>query len=240
MTVEHGASSVCGELELFAEAHNWKSMVADLIRPHVRGRVLEVGAGIGGTTTRMPFEEVTSWTCLEPDAGRYELICERLDRGELPASCDAIHGTTKDVPKDGAFDTILYLDVLEHIEDDRAELMRARDLLAPGGSLIVLAPAHQWLFTPFDREVGHFRRYNRETLRAAAPPELDRVALRALDSAGLLATLGNRFLLRRSMPSPWQIRFWDSFLVPISRGLDRLTLHRLGKSLLCIWRAPAT
>lgn len=236
MTVEHGTSSVSGELELFAEALNWKALVAAAIRPHVRGRVLEVGAGIGGTTTRMPFDAVTSWTCLEPDAGRFELIRERLRRGELPGTCEATHGTTEDVVDYGVFDTILYLDVLEHIEDDRAELSRARDLLAEGGALIVLAPAHQWLFTPFDREVGHYRRYGRSRLRTAAPVELREMTMRFLDAAGLLATIGNRFILRRAMPTPGQIRFWDRVLVPLSRILDSLTFHRIGKSVLAIWR----
>jgi hypothetical protein len=79
------------------------------------------------------------------------------------------------------------LDVLGHIEDDDAELRLAARYLRKGGHLIVLAPAHQFLYSPFDGAIGHFRRHCRRSLRAAAPPELSFVLLRYLDSAGLMA-----------------------------------------------------
>jgi len=60
--------------------------------------------------------------------------------------------------------------------------------------------------------------------------------MRYLDSAGLLASLGNRLLLRQAMPSAAQLRIWDSCLVPVSRGLDRLLGYRLGKSILGVWQ----
>ena len=80
-------------------------------------------------------------------------------------------------------DCILYLDVLEHIADDRAEMKRAAARLAPGGRLVVLAPAHQALFSVFDRAVGHHRRYDRKSLRALTLPELELRTLRYVDAA---------------------------------------------------------
>ena len=65
-----------------------------------------------------------------------------------------------------------HLHRLEHIEDDREGLKLAAAHLRPGGRTIVLSPAHQWLFTPFDAAIGHFRRYNRSMLRSISPPEL--------------------------------------------------------------------
>ena len=61
----------------------------------------------------------------------------------------------------------------------------------------------------------------------------------ALDSLGLLASLGNRMLLRASLPSRAQIRFWDGLLVPVSRLLDPLSLGRLGKSIVAVWERDA-
>lgn len=231
------ADSIYGELELFAEARRWKALVADAVREHVRGCVLEVGAGIAGTTGSMPFDHVTRWVCLEPDVDRFELVRDRLAGSELPDVCEAVYGTTHDLAG-RTFDTVLYLDVLEHIEDDAAELARAAALLASGGSLIVLAPAHQCLYTPFDRAVGHFRRYGKRSLARAAPDTLEPLSLDYLDSAGLLATLANRLLLRSSMPTPRQIHVWDRLLVPVSRITDPLLRHAIGKSLLAIWRKP--
>jgi hypothetical protein len=102
--------------------------------------------------------------------------------------------------------------------------------------VIVLAPAHPWLFTPFDRAIGHFRRYTRRTLAAAAPEELRVEKLIYLDSVGLVASLGNRVLLNSSHPSHGQIQTWDRTMVPLSRLLDPLLGHRAGKSVLGIWR----
>ena len=134
------------------------------------------------------------------------------------------------------FDTILYMDVLEHIADDRAELARAADQLRHGGHLIVLAPAHQWLFTPFDEAIGHYRRYTKSTLRAAAPDGLTLARLVYLDSIGMLASLGNRLVLKSSMPSPGQIALWDRLMVPLSRVADPFLGYSLGKSVLAVWK----
>jgi hypothetical protein len=136
------------------------------------------------------------------------------------------------------FDTLLYMDVIEHIEDDRGELSRAAEWLRPGGHLIILVPAHQWLYTPFDRAIGHFRRYTRTTLRRAGPAGLDLVRLIYLDSIGLLASLGNRMILNRSLPNPNQIALWDKVMVPLSKIVDPLIAYSFGKSVLGVWRKP--
>ena len=157
-----------------------------------------------------------------------------IEAGTLPSCCEARVGTLANLDG-GPFDVLLYIDVLEHIEDDRAELNLAAAKLKSGGRLIVLAPAHQWLFTPFDRSVGHFRRYNKRMLGELRPDGLELIALDYLDSAGLLASLANRCLLRQAMPMPWQIETWDRLLVPTSRLLDPPLRGCLGKSILGIW-----
>ncbi len=229
MTSEHYVGT---ELELFAQAVNWKSYLRRLIVPHFGPEVLEVGAGIGGTTRVLYDGAVTRWVCHEPDPA----LATTLRAGPLPAACEVVVGTLANLPEGAAFDTILYIDVLEHIEDDRAELERAARRLKPGGRLVVLSPSHQFLYTPFDRAIGHYRRYSRATLRAAAPAGLAEVRLSYLDAAGLLLSLGNRVVLRSAMPTASQIAFWDGCVVPISRFLDPLFAHRVGKSILGVWR----
>jgi 2-polyprenyl-3-methyl-5-hydroxy-6-metoxy-1,4-benzoquinol methylase len=145
-------------------------------------------------------------------------------------------GGTESISTPASFDAVLYVDVLEHIDDDAAEMRRALGLLRPGGRLVVMSPAHQWLFTPFDKSIGHFRRYTRRTLAAVGPPGASLTRLRYLDSAGLLASLGNKLLLRSAMPTRRQIAFWDRVLVPMSRGIDVVLFHSIGKSVLGVWR----
>jgi 2-polyprenyl-3-methyl-5-hydroxy-6-metoxy-1,4-benzoquinol methylase len=219
-------------LELFQHAVNWKRTLRRHIQPHLRGDVLEVGAGIGGTTRNLRSGRETSWTCLEPDPQQARRIQES---GLDVAVC---LGTLSDLPASQRYDTVLYIDVLEHIEDDRAEVHAAVGRLRPGGSLVVLSPAHPFLYSAFDKSIGHYRRYTRHMLRELRPPGAVEITSRYLDSVGLLASAANRFLLSQSMPSRGQIAFWDRVIVRASRILDPVCWYRLGKTILVVWRNP--
>jgi hypothetical protein len=226
------------ELDLFASAHNWKTYVRRQVSNYLGRQVLEVGAGHGGTTRVLCGPGPERWVCLEPDSSLADRLIASISAGELPDCCEPRIGTLADLDGGDLFDTILYMDVLEHIADDHAEMLRAADQLQAGGHLIVLAPAHQWLFTPFDDSIGHFRRYTKTTLRAAGPPGLALERLLYLDSIGMLASLGNRLVLKSSMPNPAQIAVWDRLMVPLSRLFDPILGYSLGKSVLAVWRKP--
>lgn len=227
------------ELDLFATAVRWKSYVRRQVAAHLGRHVLEVGAGHGGTTRVLCDGSADRWLCLEPDAALADRLHTAIRDGELPDCCQARIGTLDDLDDGDCFDTILYMDVLEHIADDRGELATAAERLRPGGHIVVLSPAHQWLFTPFDAAIGHHRRYSRRSLRAAGPNGLHLTRLAYLDSAGMLASLGNRLVLRSASPNSAQIAFWDRFLVRVSSFTDRLLAHRVGKSILGVWTKPA-
>ncbi|MBL8799291.1 MAG: class I SAM-dependent methyltransferase [Planctomycetia bacterium] len=229
---------VGSELELFAAAANWKAYLSRQLQGYLGDSVLEVGAGLGTTTLNLCRRPHRRWVCLEPDPAMTATLQAKRDAGELPACCEVRAGTLADLPTDERFDSIIYIDVLEHIEDDRGELQRAAEHLAPQGRIVVLAPAHQFLFSPFDQSIGHFRRYNRAMLQAAAPTGLACERQKYLDTVGLLASLGNRFVLGSGMPTPRQIWTWDKLMVPVSRFLDPLLFFTLGKSILGVWRKP--
>ncbi len=233
-------SYVGTELELFSAATVWKSYLRRQIEPFLGAEVMEVGAGMGGTTRLLCRHRQNVWICLEPDAELAQALSQAVERGELPGNCQVIVGTLSQVPPPSLFDTLLYIDVLEHIDDDRGELEQAAAHLKPGGYLVVLGPAHPRLFSPFDRAIGHYRRYTRSSLRALTPEGLVLVRSIYLDSVGLLASLGNRLFLSQSMPGPGQIAFWDKVMVRCSRLVDPLLFYSLGKSVLSIWKRPPT
>ena len=109
---------VGAELELFAEAINWKDYVHGQIKPYLGRRVVEVGAGCGGSTLRFCTGEHAEWVLLEPDrelATQAEQLCRER---HLPSYCRVVVGTLTDLPPNDLYDTVLYSDVLEHIEDD--------------------------------------------------------------------------------------------------------------------------
>lgn len=226
------------ELDLFSNANNWKSYFARHLKPFVSGYVAEVGAGIGGTTALLCSGDETSWTCLEPDPSLCQEITDKIADEELPANVTAEVATLADLAPARTFDSIMYIDVLEHIEDDLGEANRAADRLNPGGYLIVLSPAHQWLFTPFDEAIGHYRRYNKSSIKALKPAGVALHKCFYLDSVGLLASLGNKLLLRQSSPTLSQIKFWDNMMVPVSGVADPLTRHMFGKTIVAVWQKP--
>ena len=229
------------ELELFAHARNWKRYWGSVIGPYLRGDVLEVGAGLGANTQllRTRAAAVRRWVCLEPDSRLLEQLRSVVSSpGAEKARIEARLGTVENLNASEQFDAILYIDVLEHIPDDALEVRRAAARLREGGHLIVLSPAHAWLFSAFDKAIGHYRRYTRESMKKTAEGinELRLERCWYLDACGLFASAANRLLLRQAMPTLPQILLWDRVLVPGSRLLDPLLLHRFGKSILAIWK----
>ena len=224
------------ELDLFSAAVNWKAYWGGHVSEYLHGKVLEVGAGIGSNTLMLRNETQERWVCLEVDEMLAEQLQERLTQGGIGETTEVFVGLTSALPPDDVYDAIVYIDVLEHIEKDAEELGRAVNLLAPDGRLIVLSPSHNFLFSPFDKQLGHFRRYNKASLAAVAPEGVRQERLIYLDSAGYFASLGNRMLLRQSLPSAAQIAFWDRVLVSCSVRLDKLLGYRFGKSILAVWR----
>lgn len=230
-------SYVGEELSLFAEARVWAGYLAANLAPYLRGTVFEVGAGLG-TRTRGLAAHATRWIAIEPDASMALALAAQVASGVLPAHVETFAGPLGALPPGELADAILYIDVLEHIEHDAAELLSASRRLKPGGHLVVLSPAHQWLFSEFDRAIGHFRRYSKQSLTALRPPGLVVERRRMLDSVGLAASIANRFLLRKASPTRAQIRLWDSVMVRLSKAFDPLSFFLLGKSVLVVWRMP--
>lgn len=224
------------ELTIFAHATNWKKYFTRLVRPYLGKLVLEVGAGLGATTAVMCDGSQDEWVCLEPDAGMRAEIDSLIAAGRLPAICRTQSGFVGTLSREILFDTLIYIDVLEHIEDDRLEIENAAMHLSPGGTLVVLSPAHNFLYSPFDNAIGHWRRYNKQMLRQITPPGMKIEKIIYLDSVGMLTSMANRFLLNQPMPKVEQILFWDRYLLPLSRLFDPLTGYVTGRSILSIWR----
>lgn len=224
------------DLELFAQATNWKTYWSDRLRSYIHGHVVEVGAGLGTSTEYMCRQDHPEWLCLDPDPAHASRLGQRIASGDLPAFCKAKCGVLADLAADGQTDTILYIDVLEHIEDDQAEMRQAASHLKPGGNVVVLSPAFSFLFSPFDKAVGHYRRYRKQDIQRLTVPGLRLQAAFYLDSIGFFASLANRLLLRSTMPSPAQIALWDRLMIPISRYADRLFGALFGKTIVMVWR----
>lgn len=224
------------ELRLFETATNWKNYFASHISSYLTGKVLEVGAGIGGTTLLLNKGKADTWLLLEPDETMQLILQQKIKDKLFPSNCKAVQGTLDSLDKNERFDCIIYIDVLEHIESDAVEVKKATDHLVQGGHLIILSPAYQFLFSPFDKAIGHYRRYNRKTLSAIQPASFIREKVIYLDSIGFFASLLNKIALRQSYPAKKQVQFWDQWMVPVSKITDRIFFYSFGKSILAVWK----
>jgi predicted SAM-dependent methyltransferase len=129
----------------------------------------------------------------------------------------------------------LYFDVLEHIKNDQTELSLAYNVLKNNGYLIVNVPAFSHLFSNFDRDVNHFRRYSKKDIIYLIKNfKIKYVKMKYYDSLGYIFSLINKFFFKNYKKNFKQkIKFWD-FLMPLSKFIDNLTFNSFGKSLLII------
>jgi cyclopropane fatty-acyl-phospholipid synthase-like methyltransferase len=223
------------ELELFQHAQNWKQYFACKLSGYLGENVLEVGAGNGATTEVLISGSIKKWLCLEPDSGLASLIHERISQDPKFKSVRVQQSTLEELHDEQLYDSILYLDVLEHIEDDEREVNLAYNKLRSGGRLIILAPAHRHLYSQFDSAIGHYRRYSKAQLSALIKRKGFEVEKSMyLDSLGYFLSLGNRIIAKQSRPSIKQIKFWDKFVVPLSKLVDMALWHRAGRSVLTV------
>jgi len=225
-------------LERMAAAPRYNRWMFDRLRPWVgRGRrLLEIGAGIGNMSAFLIDRERVVLTDTEPYyLGR---LRERF-RAQPHVVVRELRLPAVD-PRIAAerLDTIVCLNVLEHIEDDRASLRAMRDLLQPGGRVVLLVPSLRALYGTLDEALGHFRRYVpaelSDKLRAAG------FRLRHIEYFNLAGVPGwwvaGRVLRRRLIPTG-ALRWYEA-LVPLFR-LERLLPWRIGQSLIAIGEVPA-
>ena len=222
-------------LEIMAAAPRFNAWMFEVVAPYIGRRVLEVGSGIGnlseqilaGGRDRVILTDIDPWyraRLTERFGSRPEVRIEEL---VLP---DSSAGSRF---RGDRLDTVIALNVVEHIEDDVGALGSIREILAPGGRAVILVPALEALYGELDREVGHCRRYTRRTLRAA----FERAGFRVgrLFWFNRVGTLGWWFNGRvrkvRRIPID-QLRRFDA-LVPLLR-LERLLPLPFGQSLIGI------
>ncbi len=228
------------DLEALADMPNYTTALLEPMRAHLRGRVIEVGAGIGNVSKHY-IDGVERALLVEPANNLYERLQERFSGdGHVETTCAALEEVDADLLAD-PFDAAVLVNVLEHIPDDRATVERLHTLLRPGGALLLFVPAHPWLYGSLDELVHHCRRYTRSGLRdlvEQAGFEIE--TLHFFDCLGVVPWFVVGRVLRRRRFDDAGVRLYDRFGVPLTGLLEGLIVPPFGKSLLCIAQKPAT
>jgi SAM-dependent methyltransferase len=215
-------------------AEGYRAWLQELVDPSIRGRVLELGAGRG--TFSPHFRSLgSSLTAIEPSAGACAHLRARL--GDL-ADVEVIEGTLDDVGP-SIFDSAVMLNVLEHIEDDIGIIKQIHSMLAPGSELAIWVPAFPILYGRFDRQVGHHRRYRRGTVsRLLEDAGFEVKICRYANLPGFFAWFVVVRILGWTPTSGRLSSFFDRFVVPITRRVERRLPPPFGQSLFAVARKP--
>jgi glycosyltransferase involved in cell wall biosynthesis/protein-L-isoaspartate O-methyltransferase len=230
---ERADAELADTLENLDHAVNYVDWVAAQFAPHVHGRVLEVGAG-HGTFSPLLAERASELVITEPSERAAEILRARY------GADDRVVVATEDLERAvarGPFDTIVLINVLEHIQDDDKALVQLREALAPGGTLCLYVPAFEVLYSDFDRQIGHYRRYTTRTLdQRVRDAGLDPVDSYYVNAAGFAAWLLTARVLNRAPTSRRLVSVYDRGAVPLIRVLEDRVRPPFGQSLVSISR----
>jgi len=226
------------DLTTMREARRYQGHVFSLFRPYIGTRILEVGSGIG-TTTRNLVEIAERVVGIEPNRDSaahlrqsvghhpgftlYDRHLEECDRAALAGE---------------RFDTILCVNVLEHIEDDAEALRGFAEIAAPAAAhVLVFVPAVEAAYGRLDAALGHHRRYSRRRLaRLFDQAALDIGVLKYTNPIGLLGWMFNTYITRNTAHSPRQIALFEALVAPWALPLERVVPVPVGLSLVAVAR----
>jgi glycosyltransferase involved in cell wall biosynthesis/phospholipid N-methyltransferase len=230
---DESGSQILGRLQRAPRFTRW---MADVIRPYIGETVLEIGAGTGNLTLQL-VPRTLYWAS---DINAHYLdYLDTLTQSRPYLRVGFTDGQqAQSYPADQKFDTVICLNVVEHLADDLQALQNIRQALVPGGRAIILVPSGPWLFGTLDTVLGHYRRYTQKQLSSVAHSAGFSVeTLLSFNRVGILAWWLNGRLLRKTTFGLWQIKMLN-LLTPIFRIIDRwLPLPPL--SLIAILSNPA-
>lgn len=221
-------------LQHLGEADHFNRWVYSKFADFLQGPILELGCGTGNFT-QLIAESGHQVTGVDIQDSFVKVARERLASFE---NAEILLGDIRSLGMDRIFETVILLDVLEHIQDDVALLRSFQRLLKPNGRLILKVPAIPSLYSEMDRSIGHYRRYNRSglsaTLNAAGYRNTNLVAI---NSIGILGWWLNGRVLRRATPPSGQVSAFNKIL-PIATIVEEKLRLPFGLSLISISQAP--
>ena len=224
------------DLEAMFFAQNYHRWIIDNFRPFIGALAAEVGGG-SGNFSEMLLETnlISELTIMEPSPEMYRHLAARMaDRPGVKTLQNFLSDTAQEYP--GYFDTLIYVNVLEHVEKDREELQLIHHCLRRGGYLCLFVPALSWLFSDFDREIGHYRRYHKSGLtRLLTETGFKVVKLNYMDFTGIFGWYLFYRLLGKKMKAA-EVRFYDKYVVPFTKIAEKIMTPPIGKNLLVVAR----
>jgi SAM-dependent methyltransferase len=225
-------------LEVVAKADHFNRWMYDQFKNELKGEILEIGSGIGNIS-KLVIEDGHFITLSDYN----EDYCDKLN-SEFSSSknvreiirIDLLHPQFEIQFESykNRFDSIFHLNVIEHIKDDRLALKNCSYLLKPGGHIVVLAPAGSWLYSSFDKQLGHYRRYSLASMKELLIKEKFSIKkAEFFNAAGIAGWFVFGKLFKRKMLGENEMSIFNR-IVPVAKRIDQLFGKKIGLSIIVI------
>jgi len=228
------------DLEAMSFAINYHKWILDEFRPFMGQNVVEIGAGTGDFSTLILSVHPATLTLVEPSE-MFNHLRENVasDSVSLKFYKNIFADVADEISRASRPDTIIYINVLEHIQDDSKELRLMYECLEPGGKALIFVPALPRLYGEFDRRIGHFRRYLKKGLieKAEAAGFTVQKAI-YFDFAGIIPWFIKYQILKSDSLESGLIKIYDKIVVPINKAMESLISPPIGKNLLFVLEKP--
>ena len=228
------------ELEAMHGASNYHRWILQIFKPFLGQHLVEVGAGVGSFSQLiLESHACQTLSLIEPSGEMFEQLSNYSRSLKTTTAVDTFHGTLSQaaplIEAKQKPDSIIYVNVLEHISDDDFELNTIRESLAAEGRLFLFVPALTWLYGPFDERVGHFRRYSkRELTEKLNRSGFEVMLMKYFDLSGIAPWWIKYRLFKSANMEPAAVKLYDRLVVPAARLLESLVTPPIGKNIIAI------
>ncbi len=226
------------DLEAMSFAPNYHKWILDEFRPYVGKHFVEVGAGTGSFSELLLRDHPTTFVLVEPSA-MFGSLVKNISSIKNKTKTEFYNCIFSQIRPDSFNgqrpDSIFYVNVLEHIEDDLQELKLIFETLSTGGRCFIFVPALMSLYGHFDRKIGHFRRYSKHELEEKCKAAGFRIVhSKYFDFAGIAPWFIKYRLLKSGDLDSRSVSLYDRLAVPLIRRIEELVRVPIGKNILLV------
>ena len=221
------------DLEAMSFAQNYHKWILDEFIPYIGDHVAEVGAGMGNFSDFLLDADIKHLVAFEPSDNMFFYLEKKFANNSKVDTINAFF-EEKSYRYEDAFDSVCYVNVLEHIEDDAKTLSHAYTALHHKGHVLIFVPALSFLYSNLDKKVGHYRRYSkRELIEVVTSAGFSVKKVKYFDMAGIIPWY-IAFVLLKQTTTQSNVSMYDKLVVPIMKRVERVITPMIGKNLVLV------
>src|SRR6266404_6158722 len=227
------------DLEAMSFAVNYHRWILRIFEPYLGTRLVEVGAGVGSFSELLLERPLESLALVEPAVQMYAVLTERMQQWQLDTQIQTFNAMFTRVAAEIETvcrpDSIIYVNVLEHVADDEGEMRAINQTLVKGGRIFLFVPALRGLYGSFDRQIGHVRRYgSTELTEKCGRAGFKILESRSLDFLGIVPWWIKYRLFKSQTMEPTAVRFYDEYVVPLVQAIEGVVKPPVGKNIILV------